>query len=373
MSVHYDVTAKAGQSVTKRIFYVNIYGQPVFADILSQRSEVELAGLRDDTPDAVATAVIAGAHAYQVSSGAHDMAPRYRVDSSLLGRAPSLLLVSTIGAGYDPVDVDACTRAGVIVVNQSGGGNAEAVAEHVLAMMLCLSKRIIEADRHMRREPGIVRGHYTGRNARGKTIGIIGLGNVGTRLAELCRNALQMRVLVCDRHRSAAEVVRQGAEKVDLDDLLRSSDFVSICCSLTEETRGMIGAPEFALMPAHAYFITAARGGIHDEAALVDALRGKRIAGAGIDVWDVEPPAPEHPLLQFDNVIATPHTGGATIESRIQASEGAARQILDVFDGKRPPRLLNPEAWPAYCNRFERAFGFRPVESPSGSVRRAHE
>ena len=122
----------------------------------------------------------------------------------------------------------------------------------------------------------------------------------------------------------------------------------------------MIGAREFALMQKHAYFITTARGFIHDEAALLDALGQKRIAGAGLDVWSKEPPPPEHPLLQFDNVLASPHTAGVTREARENMGRIAAEQMLAALDGKRPPRIINPEAWGHYSERFARTFGVPP-------------
>jgi len=147
---------------------------------------------------------------------------------------------------------------------------------------------------------------------------------------------------------------------VSLDELLRRSDFVSINCPLDDTSRGMIGARQFGLMQKHAFFITTARGFIHDEAALYDALREKRIAGAGLDVWAREPPPPEHPLLQFDNVLASPHTAGVTREARENMGRIAAEQLLDALDGKRPPRIINPEVWAAYVKRFERTFGFAP-------------
>jgi D-3-phosphoglycerate dehydrogenase len=113
-------------------------------------------------------------------------------------------------------------------------------------------------------------------------------------------------------------------------------------------------------MQPHAYFITTARGFIHDETALLEALREKRIAGAGLDVWSKEPPPADHPLLQFDNVLASPHTAGVTREARINMGKIAAEQLLDALDGKRPPRIINPEVWPDYAGRFERTFGFAP-------------
>ena len=122
----------------------------------------------------------------------------------------------------------------------------------------------------------------------------------------------------------------------------------------------MIGAREFALMQPHAFFITTARGFIHDEDALVRRAADKRIAGAGLDVWDKEPPPPDHPLLQFDNVLASPHTAGVTREARDNMGRIAAEQLLDALDGKRPPRIVNPEVWPAYAKRFEQTFGFTP-------------
>lgn len=122
----------------------------------------------------------------------------------------------------------------------------------------------------------------------------------------------------------------------------------------------MIGAREFSLMQPHAYFITTARGFIHDEAALLEALRNGRIAGAGLDVWSREPPPPEHPLLQLDNVLASPHTAGVTREARENMGRIAAEQMLDALDGKRPPRIINPEVWPRYSERFAGTFGITP-------------
>jgi D-3-phosphoglycerate dehydrogenase len=227
-------------------------------------------------------------------------------------------------------------------------------------MLLTLSKRIIEADRALRRDRDINRNALMGTEAHGRTIGIVGIGNVGRRIAELCTGLLGMKVLAYDPYLSASEIAARGGEKVELDELLRRSDYVSINCPLTKESRGMIGAREFSLMQPHAYFITTARGFIHDEAALLDALRDKRIAGAGLDVWSKEPPPPEHPLLQFDNVLASPHTAGVTKEARENMGRIAAEQMLSTLDGARPPRLINPEAWPAYARRFEQAFGMTP-------------
>ncbi len=343
----------------KRVFYVKYLPNQIYVDILKARPDVRLDRLENESPDGVSAPILSAAHAYQIGAARDELARHFHVDADLLRRAPNLLIVSSNGAGYDPVDVEACTAAGVIVVNQSGG-NAQSVAEHALAMLITLSKRIIQADRVLRRESNINRNALMGAEVQGKTIGIVGLGNVGRRIAALCKGLLAMNVLAYDPYLSATEMTERGGEKVTLEELLRRSDFVSISCPLTKDSRGMIGAREFAAMQPHAYFITTARGFIHDEVALEQALRDKRIAGAGLDVWAKEPPPPDHPLLQFDNVLASPHTAGVTKEARENMAKIAAEQMLDALDGKRPPRLINPEVWPAYVKRFERTFGFAP-------------
>ena len=201
---------------------------------------------------------------------------------------------------------------------------------------------------------------YMGNDINNKTIGIVGLGNVGRRLAKLCATVFDMNVLAYDLLLDDKTVAERNATKVSLDELMRRSDLVSINCPLDDSTRNMIGAPQFALMQKHAYFITAARGFITDEKALEDALRSKQIAGAGLDVFAKEPPAMDHPLLQFDNVIASPHTAGVTKEARANMGKFAAEQLILTLDGKRPPRMVNPEVWPVYAKRFERTFGIRP-------------
>ena len=345
----------------KRVFYVKYLANQIYADILKARPDVRLDRLENESPDDVSAPILSAAHAYQIGAARDELAKHFHADADLLRRAPNLLIVSSNGAGYDPVDVDACTAAGVIVVNQSGG-NAHSVAEHALAMLITLSKRIIQADRVLRREANINRNTLMGNEVHGKTIGIIGLGNVGSRIAQLCRGLFTMPVLAYDPYLTAAACAERGAEKVALDDLMRRSDYVSINCPLTAETRAMIGAAQFALMRKGAFLISTARGHIHDEAALADALRRKHIAGAGLDVWASEPPPCDHPLLAFDNVLVSPHTAGVTRETRFNMGKIAAEQVLDALDGKAVPRKVNPEVWPAYAQRFARQFGFKPQE-----------
>lgn len=338
------------------VFFVDRFGLPIFAERLAEHGRFRLAGITAQTDSRKCNAILDAAHVYQVSSSVNELPVAYRVNADLLERTPQLLMVSTIGAGHDTVDIAQCTRRGIVVVNQSGGDNAQAVVEHTLAMVLALGKRMVEVDRHTRRTPQLVRGNFVGRNFQGKTVGLVGFGNVGRSLAALCSKAFDNRVLVCSSHADSSMIANYGAEKVSLPTLLQTSDYVVVCCALSPQTRGLLGAREFGLMQPHACFVTTARAGIHDESALVAALDSGQIAGAGIDVWDQEPPPLDHPLLKRDNVIATPHTAGATVESRIDASESAARQILQALSGEHPRQLLNPEAWGTFLQRLAKAF-----------------
>jgi D-3-phosphoglycerate dehydrogenase len=338
----------------KRVFLVKPHVPNGYLEIVGNRDDVRLDTIENGSMTDLATSVLAAAHAYQTGSTRDELMRHYHTGAELLRHTPNLLVVSTNGAGYDTVDVRACTERGILVLNQAGG-NAESVAEHVLGMLLMLVKRVSECDRALRAGSLIDRGDYIGREAFGKTIG--GIGHVGRRVAELCGGLLRMQVLAYDPHVDAEEARRRGARKVELDELLRGADFVSINCPLTEETRGMIGVREYALMKPTAYFITTARGLIHDEAALEAALRDKKIAGAGLDVWGKEPPPAAHPLLKFDNVIASAHTAGVTREARANIGRIAAEQMLDALDGKPVTRIVNPQVWPDYAKRFARAFG----------------
>jgi len=262
------------------------------------------------------------------------------------------------GAGYDAIDVEACTARGVIVCNQ-GGANVEAVAEHALGFILNLSKKIGLSNRVLLRGDASDRMKLWGNDICRKTIGLVGLGKIGVRTGELCR-AFGMDVIAYDPSLDAKSIAERGAESVSFATLLERSDFVSVHCPLTAETRGLFDSAAFAAMKPSAYFINTSRGYIHDEQALVNALQLGHIAGAGLDVFEVEPPSPLHPLLQMDNVIATPHIAGGTHEGVEALARVSAEQWITILSGKVPPRLINPAAWPQYCDRFESILGFRP-------------
>ena len=298
---------------------------------------------------------LATANAYHVSSAKDDMPRHWFAAGPLLARCPDLLAVSSYGAGYDTVDVAACTAAGVCVMNQAGS-NAGAVAEHAFGLILGLSKRVVECDRRLRRGERFARQDAIGIDLAGRTLGLVGIGHAGRRAAQLGR-AFGMAVLATDPFVDPAEIARRGAEPVALDELLRRADVVSLHCPLDSSSAGMIGRAAFAAMKPGALFVTTARGGIHDEAALFDALKSGHLGGAGLDVWVIEPPPSDHPLLGLDNVIATHHIAGVTHDSRRQMASMAASQIVEVAHGGRPPRLVNPEVWPLYAKRFERLLG----------------
>jgi D-3-phosphoglycerate dehydrogenase len=333
------------------------WSNPEAAAILSSVPGLELVSLLSDAPDAAGE--IGDAHFYQIMPRVELRGP-WLADRRLIGLCPKLLAICTTGSGYDVVDVDACTDAGIIVCNQAGA-NKEAVAEHTLGMILCLSKKIALADKLMRRNADVDRLLLQGIDIRGKTVGIVGLGFIGTRVAELCGGLFEMKVLACDPYLSDEQVRARHAEKVDMDDLFRRADFVTVHCPRTAETMGMIGRRQFEAMKPTAYFVTTARGGVHDEDDLVAALVGGRIAGAGIDVFLEEPPPIDHPLLGFDNVVASPHIAGTTAESLQNMARANSLQWVEILEGRRPPRLLNPDAWPLYSRRFETLLGRRPV------------
>jgi len=343
-------------SATRKIVvrFDNWY-DPAFNARFEREADIELRTCLREGDDDTAWRELAQAHAYHVSAARDEVPRRWFATKSLLDRCPKLLCVSSSGAGYDTVDVAACTQAGVLVVNQAGA-NAQSVAEVTLGLVLDLSRRISESDRRLRRERGFSREDLTGREICGKTLGLVGIGHVGTKVAALA-SAFGMTVLATDPYLTEEEIGRRGAQGVGFDELLERSDFVSLHCPRDEDTLGMIDARAFGLMKKGAFFVTTARGGIHDEAALADALRSGHLGGAGLDVWSVEPPPLDDPLLAFENVVAMFHTAGVTREARRNGATYAAEQLVGLLKGGRAPRIVNPEVWPVYARRFAEILG----------------
>jgi D-3-phosphoglycerate dehydrogenase len=337
-----------------RVGYIKRPTHPAFLETAGRDTALEVTRILVDDGEEEAEKAMAACHGYYATSARDELPPRFRVTADFLGRNPNLLLVATFGAGYDTIDVDACTAAGVAVVNQAGG-NAEGVAEHAVGMMLTLLKRIPEAHAAMRAGAVKDRGALMGRELAGRTVGIVGLGHVGTRTAQILK-AFNCRVLATDPYLDARICAARGAEKVELRDLLAESEIVTVHCPLTGETRGMFGAAAYAAMRKGALFISTARGSIHDEAALHAALASGHLAGAGLDVWEKEPPPASHALLAHPCVIASPHTAGVTHESRERVARMAAEAFSEAAQGRLSPRLLNPAVTERFARRWSAAF-----------------
>ena len=259
-----------------------------------------------------------------------------RVDDAFLDRAPKLLLVQT-GAGFDNVDIDACTRRGIRVCS-AAGINAAAVAEHVMALIFCWYKNIHVLDRTMKAGGGEWDLDYTGAELSGKTIGILGLGAIGRRVAKYS-GAFDMRVLGYSRRPAALP----GVEPAELDSLYAQSDIITLHVPLNDSTRHMIGRDAFAKMKSTALLVNTARGALVDENQLIEALKQRRIGGACLDVYEDEPLARSSPLRDLPNVILTPHTAGLPDGVRFHEKRYAffAGNISKVLHGERPENALN--------------------------------
>ena len=330
----------------RRVVRFPFFVDPVFEQRLAQEPGVEVRCVSmPDDEDGVVRA-LAQAQVYHIHSAKDELPKHGYVTARLLQRCPSLVAVSTYGAGFDTVDVAACTRAGVLVMNQAGG-NAPSVAEHAMGLLLSVSRRIAESDRLLRAGYEGTRESLQGHEVANMVLGIVGIGHIGTRMARLAQ-AFDMKVIAADPYVAPEEIRRRGAQPVSFDELLTRADVVSLHCPRDRDTLRMMDARAFARMKRGAIFVTTARGGIHDEEALEAALRSGHLSGAGLDVWDREPPPRGHPLFAHAGVVATFHTAGVTPEARRNIARIGAEQIAQLFRGERPARLVNPEAWETF-------------------------
>ncbi|HWP63339.1 MAG TPA: phosphoglycerate dehydrogenase [Candidatus Binatia bacterium] len=267
-----------------------------------------------------------------------------KVDAALIDAGARLVVIGRAGVGVDNVDLEAATRAGITVVN-APTGNTIAAAEHTLALLFALARRIPAADASVRRGEW-KRSQFTGVELRGKTLGIVGLGKIGLAVADRARG-LEMTIIGADPYVTAEQAALHGVERVELDELLARADVVTLHVPGGRSTRGLIGADRIARMKRGAFLLNVARGGIVDEAALAEALASGHLGGAAIDVFEHEPPV-DSPLLTAPNTVLTPHLGASTAEAQVAVATEVAAQVLDVLDG-RPARyavnapLLTPE------------------------------
>ena len=339
----------------KRVGRLDLWLNPAFNERLNAQADIELRTAAHKGPEADVWDVLTRAHVYQVSSAINELPKPYQVRAPLLERCPQLLCVSAGGAGIDTVDLDACTHAGVAVVNQSGA-NAQSVAELAFGLMLSVARKIPASDRLLHTERGFSRESLMGIELSGLTLGVFGIGNTGSRSAAIAKG-FGMRVLAFDPLLSADVIRERGAEPVGMNTLLAQSDVISVHCPLDESTANAFSTREFASMKPGSIFVSTARGGVHDETALYEAIKSGHLGGAGLDVWELEPPPLDHPLLTLPNVVATFHTAGVTHQARKNVATWAADQIIQVLKGERPPRLLNPDVWPVFIERYQKLFG----------------
>ena len=273
-----------------------------------------------------------------------------RCDDTILGACPRLRVIGRHGVGLDTVDLDAATRHGVAVVH-APGSNAQAVAEHALMLMLACVKRTVEIDRLTRKGDWRARHVIGNTELAGKTLGVVGVGNIGRRVARFA-GAIGMRVLGYDKYVPADEVRRRGAEPVgSLEELLPQVDVLTCHTPLTPETRHMIDERALARLRPGAIFINTSRGPVHSERAVFEALVQKRLAAAGLDVFEQEPSPVDNPLFNLDNVVCSGHVAGVTLEANRQASLQVTAEILRVLRGERPEVLANPGVWPRPAHR----------------------
>ena len=267
-----------------------------------------------------------------------------RIADDLLRAAPKLRLVANVAVGYDNVDVPACTKRKVVVTNTPGVLD-ETTADFAWALMMAVARRVVEADQYVR--AGNWQGwnfdQYCGTDVWGKTLGIVGFGRIGRAVARRAAG-FGMKVIYNGKTRVSDEIEKEfHAEYRDLNALLAEADFVSLHVPLNADTRQMFDAAKLSRMKATAFLINTARGPIVDEAALVHALESKKIAGAGLDVFEQEPFV--HSGLKRANVVLAPHLGSASNETRAKMAMVAAQNTIALFQGQRPPNMLNPGAF----------------------------
>ena len=264
------------------------------------------------------------------------------VTERLLAAADRLQIVAKHGTGVDNVDVDAATERGVVVAN-TPGENANSVAEHAVALLLAATRNVVDADRATRAGEWR-RADFRGRDLRGRTLGLFGAGNAGTRVATLLAG-FDVTCVAYDPYADPASLPETVSLVDDETALFERADDLSVHAPLTPETRHAIGAEAFALLPDDGVVVNTARGGIVDEAALVAALEASELGGAGVDVYETEPPTADDPLRSCPGVVRTQHNAGTSAEALANMSRAAATLVRTAHEGAVPETALNPDAW----------------------------
>lgn len=265
-----------------------------------------------------------------------------KIDLEVFNAASNLKIVAQMAVGYDNIDVEEATKRGIYVTN-TPGVLTETTADLTWALLMAIARRIVEADRYVREGKWKIAWHpkmLLGKDVYGATLGIIGAGRIGSAVARRAKG-FNMRILYYDIVRRPEMEKEVGAEFVDLNTLLRESDFITIHVPLTKDTYRLIDAEKLKLVKRTAYIINTSRGQVIDEVALYKALKEKRLAGAALDVFEKEPISMDNPLLELDNVVLTPHIGSASYETRSKMAEMVATNLIEFFRGRVPPNLVN--------------------------------
>jgi phosphoglycerate dehydrogenase-like enzyme len=280
------------------------------------------------------------------------------VTRETVSNAADLLAVGRFGVGYDAVDVAACTDSDVAVFITAGAVDRP-VAEAVVGWMIALTHHVLVKDRLLRQGRWDDRSRYMGKELRDRTLGVIGLGGIAHKLIELLAGWGMKQPIAFDPYMKPEDAAKLGVRLVELDELLRTSDFVSIHCPLTEKTRGLVGARELSLMKSDAYLINSARGGIVDEDALHASLKDGRIAGAALDCFAVEPVTRPNRFAELENVLLAPHSIAWTDELFRDIGRAACQGMLDLSQKRRPRGILNPAVFerPGFIAKWERICG----------------
>ncbi len=265
---------------------------------------------------------------------------RGKFTRNVIASSKNLKIIAKCGSVPNNIDVDAATEYGV-AVTYTPGANKVSVAEHALALMMALLK-LMPKSAEIQKTGGWKSEFLQASELTEKTVGIIGLGAAGSSLAEMLK-PFNVDLLCFDPYADPERIAQAGARSVDMDTLLEQSDVVSLHCQLCDDTRGFIDRKKLQKMKKSAYLVNTARGALVDEAALAEALREKRIAGAGIDVYSVEPTSKDNPLFALDNVICTPHLAGWTNECLARETQGTSDSVIQILKGLAPDSLLNPE------------------------------
>ena len=264
-----------------------------------------------------------------------------QIDAEVIAQMQCCRVISRYGIGYDNIDVEAATRARIWVARVTEYGAEEDVADQAIALLMSCIREVCYKNRRIREGGWNLKAERTSNRIKGRTLGIIGHGNIGASLHRKLSSIGLGRIMVCDPYKQRQEIVDRGGEPVELDRLLRESDYVSLHVPLNEETYHMIGARELSLMKSTAILINTARGPVIDEAALCEALQTSRIRSAGIDVFEAEPLPEDSCLRRLDNVILSDHTGYYSEESLAELKTKAAQNVAEVLRGRKPPCPLN--------------------------------